>query len=77
MSVCRLVLGLLYILFVWYLPAMRLADGNFPAYFYILLTVTAAVHQVSVIFYTLSAKCVTNYRSEISHRKNFNADIVK
>ena len=47
----RLVLGLLFALFVWYLPTMRLRDGQFPAHFYILLFLSSALHQVSARLY--------------------------
>jgi len=46
MCICRLVLGLLFALFVWYLPTMRLPEGHFATYFYVLLFLSSAVHQV-------------------------------
>ena len=47
LCICRLVLGLLFALFLWYQSAMRLPDGHFPTYFYVLLFLCSAVHQVN------------------------------
>ena len=56
--VYRLVLGLMFALFVWYLPVMRLPDGHFPMYFYILLFFSSAIHQVFTNFcYCIIAPC--------------------
>jgi len=47
-SICvdRLVLGLMFALFVWSLPVMKTPGGHFPVYFYVLLFFSSALHQV-------------------------------
>jgi len=62
-------LGLLFALFVWYLPIMRLSDGHFPEYFYILLFFSSAVHQVFAKFSAMFLHCsiIVHWKKSVLH----------
>lgn len=42
----RLLFGLVYAWFVWVTPTFADADGQFPAYYYVLVCLIFALHQV-------------------------------
>jgi hypothetical protein len=45
-SLCRLLLGLEYALLVWWTPKVE-HQGGFPLYYYIIVLLSYALHQVS------------------------------
>ncbi|KAK2716881.1 acetyl-coenzyme A transporter 1-like [Artemia franciscana] len=44
----RLVMGLEYAMLVWMTPWFKNKDGNFPSYYYMIIVVSYALHQVAV-----------------------------
>lgn len=42
---CRLIIGLGYALLVWWTPSVR-HDGGFPLYYYAIVLLSYALHQV-------------------------------
>ena len=45
--VCRLLIGLEYALLVWWTPSVK-QDGGFPVYYYAIVLVSYALHQVCI-----------------------------
>lgn len=45
---CRLLIGLEYALLVWWTPSVKQEDG-FPVYYYAVVLLSYAVHQVSLL----------------------------
>lgn len=49
---CRLLIGLEYALLVWWTPSVK-QDGGFPLYYYAIVLLSYAVHQVWYFSYSL------------------------
>lgn len=58
----RLIIGLEYALLVWWTPSLK-QDGAFPAYYYGIVLLSYAVHQVChVLHLLLTMMCPEHHR---------------
>ena len=44
--ICRLMFGFIYAGLVWITPQFQSGDGHFPFYYYLMVVIIYAIHQV-------------------------------
>lgn len=66
---CRLIIGLEYALLVWWTPSVK-QDGGFPVYYYGIVLLSYAVHQVWNFCYSLNYPCFSEHMYSRRHLGN-------